>query len=66
MITFQEFRENLVDQEFNFVKAVADPIVISAQWEKLFSNAITLPLHKDLTYTDQERICRIIKEIIES
>ena len=34
--------------------------------EKLFSNAITLPLHKDLTYADQERICRIIKEIIES
>ena len=34
--------------------------------EKLFSNAITLPLHKDLTYADQERICRIIIEIIES
>ena len=26
--------------------------------EKLFFNAITLPLHKDLTYEDQEKICR--------
>ena len=29
--------------------------------EKLFFNAITLPLHKDLTYEDQEKICQIIK-----
>ena len=42
IVTSKEFRENLVDQEFNFVKAVADPIVISAQWEKLFSNAIKI------------------------
>lgn len=28
--------------------------------EKLFHNAITLPLHKDLTVEDQERICKII------
>ena len=33
--------------------------------EKLFSNAITLPLHKNLSYDDQERICRIIKETVE-
>ena len=32
--------------------------------KKLFFNAITLPLHKNLTYDDQERICRIIKETI--
>ena len=32
--------------------------------EKLFYNALTLPLHKDLTYEDQERICGIIKETI--
>ena len=42
IVTSKEFRENLVDQEFNFVKAVADPIVISAKWEKLFSNAIKI------------------------
>ena len=29
--------------------------------EKLFFNAITLPLHKDLTYEDQEKICQVIK-----
>ena len=33
--------------------------------KKLFSNAITLPLHKNLSYDDQERICRIIKETVE-
>ena len=33
--------------------------------EKLFSNAITLPLHQNLTYDDQERICKIIKETVE-
>ena len=32
--------------------------------KKLFFNAITLLLHKNLTYDDQERICRIIKETI--
>jgi dTDP-4-amino-4,6-dideoxygalactose transaminase len=32
--------------------------------EKLFYNALTLPLHKDLTYEDQEKICGIIKETI--
>ena len=33
--------------------------------EKLFDNAITLPLHQNLTYDDQERICGIIKETVE-
>ena len=28
--------------------------------EKLFYNALTLPLHKDLTIEDQEKICKII------
>ena len=32
--------------------------------EKLFYNALTLPLHKDLTYDDQVRICSIIKQIM--
>jgi dTDP-4-amino-4,6-dideoxygalactose transaminase len=32
--------------------------------EKLFGNAITLPLHRNLTYDDQERICKIIKETV--
>ena len=32
--------------------------------EKLFYNALTLPLHKNLTYDDQQRICNIIKETI--
>ena len=32
--------------------------------EKLFYNALTLPLHKDLTTEDQERICKIIKNTL--
>ena len=30
--------------------------------ELLYKNALTLPLHKDLTEDDQELICKIIKE----
>jgi len=32
--------------------------------EKLFKNALTLPLHKKLTQEDQERICSIINNVI--
>ena len=32
--------------------------------ELLFKNALTLPLHKDLTQEDQEKICKIISKII--
>jgi len=32
--------------------------------EKLFYNALTLPLHKDLTNDDQEKICKIISQVI--
>ena len=32
--------------------------------ELLFKNALTLPLHKDLTQEDQEKICKIIKNVI--
>jgi dTDP-4-amino-4,6-dideoxygalactose transaminase len=32
--------------------------------EKLFKNALTLPLHKKLTQEDQKRICSIIKDVI--
>ncbi len=34
--------------------------------ERLFYNALTLPLHKDLTNEDQERICKIIKNTLEN
>lgn len=33
--------------------------------EKLFYNALTLPLHKDLTVEDQEKICKIISVTIK-
>lgn len=32
--------------------------------ELLFSNALTLPLHKDLTNADQEKICKIINSVL--
>lgn len=32
--------------------------------ESLFKNALTLPLHKNLTVEDQERICDIIEEVL--
>ena len=32
--------------------------------EKLFYNALTLPLHKDLTESDQEKVCQIIKNVL--
>jgi len=32
--------------------------------EKLFYNALTLPLHKDLTIEDQEKICKIINNTL--
>jgi perosamine synthetase len=32
--------------------------------ELLFKNALTLPLHKNLTQEDQEKICSIIKHVI--
>ncbi len=32
--------------------------------EKLFYNALTLPLHKDLTIEDQDKICKIISATI--
>ena len=34
--------------------------------ELLYKNALTLPLHKDLTTDDQERVCRIIDETLNS
>ena len=34
--------------------------------EKLFYNALTLPLHKDLTQEDQERVCKIINENLKN
>lgn len=33
--------------------------------EKLFYNALTLPLHKDLTIDDQEKICKIIFQTLK-
>ena len=32
---------------------------------KLFHNALTLPLHKQLTIEDQERICKIVRTALE-
>ena len=32
--------------------------------ELLYRNALTLPLHKNLTVEDQERICRIIDKTL--
>lgn len=32
---------------------------------KLFHNALTLPLHKQLTIEDQERICKIVRTTLE-
>ena len=32
--------------------------------EKLFENALTLPLHKDLSQEDQERVCKIIEQTL--
>ena len=34
--------------------------------EKLFYNALTLPLHKDLTIEDQEKICSIINKTLNN
>jgi perosamine synthetase len=34
--------------------------------ERLFKNALTLPLHKNLTVEDQERICHIIDRTLNS
>ena len=31
---------------------------------KLFKNALTLPLHKNLTQEDQENVCRIINKTL--
>jgi perosamine synthetase len=33
--------------------------------ELLFKNALTLPLHKNLTQENQEKVCRIIKTVLE-
>ena len=33
--------------------------------EKLFKNALTLPLHNQLTQEDQSRICSIIKNVVQ-
>ncbi len=33
--------------------------------EKLFRNALSLPLHKNLTLEDQEQVCNIIKETVQ-
>lgn len=32
--------------------------------ERLFKNALTLPLHNQLTQQDQERVCKIIREVL--
>jgi len=34
--------------------------------KKLFYNALTLPLHKDLSQQDQEKICKIIETILKN
>jgi len=33
---------------------------------KLFKNALTLPLHKNLTQEDQENICKIINKTLNN
>jgi dTDP-4-amino-4,6-dideoxygalactose transaminase len=33
--------------------------------ELLFKNALTLPLHKNLTQEDQEKVCQIISDIVK-
>jgi len=33
--------------------------------ELLFKNALTLPLHKNLTQEEQEKICRIISDTLK-
>ena len=33
---------------------------------KLFNNALTLPLHKNLTNEDQEKICKIVNDVLNS
>lgn len=34
--------------------------------EKLYHNALSLPLHKDLTFDDQKTICRIIEDTLKN
>ena len=34
--------------------------------EKLYKNALTLPLHKELTVNDQEKICNLIKNTLSN
>ena len=33
--------------------------------ELLFKNALTLPLHKNLTQEDQEKVCSIITDVLK-
>ena len=34
--------------------------------EKLYYNVLTLPLHKNLTFDDQSRICKTIQNILQN
>lgn len=34
--------------------------------EKLFKNALSLPLHKNLTVEDQERVCSIVRDVLSA
>ena len=40
IVTSKEFREDLAEQEYNFVKKIGDPNVIANEWEKLFSKVV--------------------------
>ena len=36
IVDSKEFREDLCEKEYNFVKKIADPVMIAKQWENLF------------------------------
>lgn len=40
IVTSKEFREDLAEQEYNFVKKIGDPNVIANEWEELFSKVV--------------------------
>ena len=42
IVTSKEFREDLAEQEYNFVKKIGDPNLIANEWEKLFSKVMDM------------------------
>lgn len=47
-----------------FNRCLRDGYLINSKW--LYQNTISLPMHEEITIDDQERVCKIIKDVLKN